>query len=119
MLKKMAVQVTFRSFPKDPQIKNPKLLAKMKEVYNRCEWPDGCSSNGPYDAAHIRSRGAWGHDTDDNISILCRYHHRKFDHQMGQGRKNREWMRTGHRRRTPKEKRQIKRFLDSQSCKIP
>lgn len=37
----------------------------------RCEWC-GRPSRGRLDPAHVRSRGAGGHDTDENVAGLCR-----------------------------------------------
>lgn len=34
-----------------------------------------CNNPPPNDGHHIKSRGSWGHDIDDNLLTLCRNHH--------------------------------------------
>ena len=70
----------FRPCPKPgrDRIKNPRLLTFIKETVNRCEWPNGCLSNGPFAAHHIYGRGSGGGKRDDHpecVAILCHPHH--------------------------------------------
>lgn len=39
-----------------------------------------CGSNGPNDIDHIKTRGAGGDDSDENIWVLCRQCHSKRHH---------------------------------------
>jgi hypothetical protein len=50
--------------------------AALDRARNRggCEVP-GCPHVGTVDAAHIKSKGSGGDDTDDNLVSLCRLHH--------------------------------------------
>ncbi len=64
---------------KPRRIKDEKVLKRARQ--RPCEWP-GCSSGYVVQAAHIKSRGAGGHDTDDNVISLCIEHHAK--HHSGQ-----------------------------------
>jgi 5-methylcytosine-specific restriction endonuclease McrA len=64
-------------FPKPQRTKNRELLDWIKEM--RCV---ACGLSGPSDPAHIRSRGAGGGDTFDNVIPLCRPCH-SLQHNSG------------------------------------
>jgi 5-methylcytosine-specific restriction endonuclease McrA len=64
-------------FPKQKRIEDRHLLDTVKEM--RCV---ACGLSGPSDPAHIRSRGAGGGDTFDNVIPLCRPCH-NLQHQKG------------------------------------
>lgn len=81
-------------WPKDPPIRCPEFLRRIKELITECEWRK-CRSLGT-DSAHIRARGMGGgrrKDTPDNIIVLCRDHHYHYDNVMGQSPKNQKEMR--------------------------
>lgn len=58
-------------FPKPKRIRNKKLLQQKKG------WCEHCGSSGYTEKHHIRSRGAGGHDVEDNLVELCRLCHIK------------------------------------------
>jgi predicted restriction endonuclease len=55
--------------PKNLRVVDKKLLAEIRLQ------PCAACGQKPVDAAHIRSRGAGGDDTPDNLLPLCRSHH--------------------------------------------
>lgn len=61
---------------KKKRIVNKALVSKVREL--------GCFVCGwkPCDAHHVRSRGAGGGDTEENLLALCRRHHSEI-HQIG------------------------------------
>lgn len=59
------------------RIKDPAMLAEIRS--QACV---ACGANPPSDPAHIKSRGAGGDDTADNLLPLCRPCHR-IQHQYG------------------------------------
>lgn len=63
-------------FLKQPRIKNKKLLKEMQDS------PCAVCGQSPSDPHHIRSKGAWGSDTKDNLIPLCRIHHTEI-HAIG------------------------------------
>lgn len=56
--------------PKRSAVKDPAMLAEIRSQ------PCVVCGATPSDAAHIKSRGAGGDDTADNLMPLCREHHR-------------------------------------------
>lgn len=70
--------------PKEPRIKNKKLLYVIKRVLGHCEV---CGNTFALEAHHIKSKGAGGNDTADNLIVLCRECHRKaHDGNIGRDR---------------------------------
>ena len=66
-------------FPKDPPIKNPALFKIMHRKIHQCEL---CESPRFLEVAHIKGRkmgGGYRKDTPDNLIMLCRACHRKYD----------------------------------------
>lgn len=59
-------------FPKNPRIKNKKIISEMRTSY--CEY---CGRYGETEIHHLASRGASGGDIRENLINLCRLHHRK------------------------------------------
>ncbi len=55
---------------KKRQIKNPEVLAFYRDL--PCEV---CGARPPSDPCHLKSRGAGGDDTYDNVFAACRAHH--------------------------------------------
>ncbi|MPL58620.1 hypothetical protein SDC9_04154 [bioreactor metagenome] len=53
--------------PKTPRIKNPKLIKQIRSI-GYCEY---CSSRFALQVHHIKTRGAGGNDTEDNLICLC------------------------------------------------
>lgn len=64
-------------FPKPVRLENPELLAAV-----RLQPCAACKRPGPSDPNHVRTRGAGGGDTADNVMPLCREHHTEW-HAMG------------------------------------
>lgn len=60
------------AFPKQIRKRDKKLLALIRRR------PCFVCFKRPCDASHIRSRGAGGGDTLDNVIALCRPHHREW-----------------------------------------
>ena len=60
--------------PKIKRIENPKLIAMLKLQVRKCEWCGVASHQTiwPIDPHHIKTRGAGGGDTLDNLVMLCR-----------------------------------------------
>ena len=89
-----------RPCPKDPPIKDPALLKRMRELITWCENPGHDQSwTGTYDPwlarhldpQHIQRRGLGGSkrkDTPENVVILCRRCHTMIDH----GGQRTEWV---------------------------
>ena len=57
------------AFPKQVRIRDRKLLAAIRRQ------PCVVCSRRPAEASHIKSVGAGGGDTEDNVIPLCRKHH--------------------------------------------
>jgi hypothetical protein len=60
------------SYPKPARIRDDTLRAEVKA--------QGCAVNnrdcaGPVDPHHVKTRGAGGDDTRENLMPLCRWHH--------------------------------------------
>lgn len=59
--------------------KADRLFSLIVRSRGRCEYP-GCTSQGPYDTAHIIGRGASGtRCIEDNAWCMCRTHHKLVD----------------------------------------
>jgi predicted restriction endonuclease len=66
-------------FPKDPPIKNPALFKIMHSEIHQCEL---CGSAEFLEVAHIKGRkmgGGFRKDTPENLIMLCRACHQKYD----------------------------------------
>ena len=60
------------------RIVDQKLMKDMREL--PCYV---CGAPGPNDVHHIKSKGAGGDDTEQNLVTLCHKHHQEL-HQVGQ-----------------------------------
>lgn len=79
------------AFPKNPRIKNKKLLKEIKEI-GYCEY---CGNPNNLEAHHITSKGAGGNDEPFNLICLCHGCHMRAH----SGRIDREKLREIVRRR--------------------
>lgn len=60
-------------FPKQKRQKSRSCIDKIRSS-GKCE---KCGSEFGLEVHHIKSRGAWGSDTEDNLVCLCYVCHRK------------------------------------------
>jgi len=69
--------------PKIKRIENPKLIAMLKLQVRKCEWcgVEKWNTIWPLDPHHIKTRGAGGDDSLQNLVILCRTCHDIFQFQ--------------------------------------
>jgi len=63
--------------PKVTRIENRTLIDELKRLVRYCEWcgVKALHTHWPLDPHHIKTRGAGGGDTLDNLVILCRPDH--------------------------------------------
>jgi len=63
--------------PKVKRVDNRALIDALKRIVTWCEWCGVPKHRSPWplDPHHIKTRGAGGGDTLDNLVILCRLHH--------------------------------------------
>lgn len=65
------------SYPKQKRVQDESALEETREK------PCAVCATSPSDPHHIRTRGAGGGDSAENLIALCRMHHTEI-HQIGQ-----------------------------------
>lgn len=63
-----------KPYPKQKRIVNKRLLARIRSL-GYCMLSGHSQCWGGLDAHHIIGKGAGGNDLEDNIALLCRFHH--------------------------------------------